>query len=142
MNGPRDFDPELSKPDDKDKYGMISHVESNQKQLVQMNLFTKQKKNRRCRKQTYDHQEGTVWGRTNWETRIDIYTPLYIKIINKNLLNSTENSTQYSEMTFFRTNTKKDWIYVFIYFYIDIYMCVCMCVYDSLCCTRETNTTL
>ena len=33
----------------------------------------------------------------NWEIRIDIHTLLYIKyIINKNLLHSTRNSTQYS----------------------------------------------
>ena len=35
----------------------------------------------------------------NWEFGIDIYTLLYMKkITNKNLLYSTENSTQYSVM--------------------------------------------
>ena len=43
---------------EKDKCHIILHVQS--KNLVQMNLFTKQKKSHRCRKETYDYQEGTV----------------------------------------------------------------------------------
>ena len=67
-----------------------------------MNLFTKQKKSHRRRKQTYGHlyDQREQWRRDklgdwNWH----IHTPLYIKIINNNLLNDTKNSTQYSEMT-------------------------------------------
>ena len=42
---------------------------------------------------------GEGGGRINWEIGIDIYTLLYIKqITNKDLLYSTGNSTQYSEM--------------------------------------------
>ena len=64
-----------------------------------MNLFTKQKLNHRCRKQTYDYKGGREAG-INREIGIDIYTLLYIKqITNKNLLYSTGNSTQYSVMT-------------------------------------------
>ena len=69
-----------------------------------MNLFTKQKQSHKCKtkqnktKQTYHHQkisEGVI----NWKTEIDIYTLLYLnQITNKNLLYSTENSTQYSVM--------------------------------------------
>ena len=46
--------------------------------MVQMNLFAKQKKRHRCRKQTYGHQGGGG-GRTDWEIGIDIYTVLCIK---------------------------------------------------------------
>ena len=41
------------------------------------------------------------WGGINWESGINIYTLLYIKeIINKDLLYSTGNSTQYSVITY------------------------------------------
>ena len=50
----------------------------NLKKMVQMILFTKQKKSHRCRKQTYGYQGGKGGG-INWETGIDIYTLLYIK---------------------------------------------------------------
>ena len=43
---------------------------------------------------------------------------------NENLLYSTGNSTQYSVMTYMEIEFKKEWIHV----------------YDSLCCTGETNT--
>ena len=71
------------------------------------------------------------WGGINWEIGIDIYTPLYIKLItNKNLLYSTENSTQYSVMVYMGKESKKK--------RVDIGICIT----DSLCCTPETNTTL
>ena len=51
---------------------------------------------------------------------------LYIKqIINKDLLYSTGNSTQYSEITYMGKEFEKEWIYR----------------YDSLCYILETNTT-
>ena len=51
----------------------------------------------------------------NWEIRIDIYILLYIKYItNKNLLNSTGNSTQYSVMAYMGKESKKEWIYVYV----------------------------
>ena len=61
----------------------------NLKNLVQMNLFTKQIQSHRCRKHTYGYQEGKGV-RINWEIGIDIHTPLlYIKqITNKDLLYS------------------------------------------------------
>ena len=42
--------------------------------------------------------------------------------MNKNLLYSTRNSTQYSVMTYMRKEKDR-----------------CMCITDSLCCTTETN---
>ena len=44
---------------------------------------------------------GKGGGGINWEIGIDIYTLLYIKqTTNKDLLYSTDNSTQYSVMTY------------------------------------------
>ena len=52
---------------------------------------------------------GEKWGGINWETRIDIYTLLYIKWIpNTDLLYSTGNSTQYSVMTYMGKESKKE----------------------------------
>ena len=55
----------------------------------------------------------------------DIYTTIY-KIINKDLLCSTENSTQLSLMTNTRKESEIKWIYVYV-------------LSESLCCTPETN---
>ena len=66
-------------------------------------------------------------------------------ITNKNLLGSTENSTQYSAMTYMTKESKKEWIYIYVESkkeWIYIYVCVCIYIYDSLCCTAETNITL
>ena len=51
-------------------------------------------------------------GRDKLEIGIDIYTPLYIKEINKGLLYSTGNSTQYSVMTCMGKESQKDCVYV------------------------------
>ena len=40
------------------------------------------------------------------------YTHYIYKIINKDLLYSTGNCTQYSLMTYMGTESKKEWIYV------------------------------
>ena len=79
-----------------------------------MNLFTKQKQSHRYRKQTYGYQGGKRAG-INWEIEIDIYTLLYIKqIVNKNLVYSIRNSTQYSVMTYVGKESKKEWMYVYV----------------------------
>ena len=54
---------------------------------------------------------------TNWEIGMDIYTLLYIKqIANRNLLYSTENSTQYSVTPYMGNESKTDWIYISVKF--------------------------
>ena len=79
-----------------------------------MNLFTKQKLSHRCGKQTCGYR-GKCGGGINWEIWINIYTPLYIEqITNKNLLNSTGNSIQYSVMINMGIECKKEWIYVYV----------------------------
>ena len=67
--------------------------------MMQMNLFTKQKLSHRCRKQIcgYQREKGGI----NWDIGTDIHTLLYIEqVTNKNLLNSTGNSLQYSVVTY------------------------------------------
>ena len=81
-----------------------------------MNLFTKQKKTQLC-KQIYGYQKGKVGG-INQEFGINVYSPLYEIDNNKDLLYSTDNSTQYSLITYMRKESEKEWIY----------MCVCVCV--------------
>ena len=54
-------------------------------------------------------------GGTNQEFGINIYTLLYIKqVINKDLLYSTGNSTQYSVMTHLGKESEKEQIYVYV----------------------------
>ena len=78
-----------------------------------MNLFTKQKKSHRCRKQTYGHQGENGRG---INLAIDIHTLLYIKqVTKKDRLYSTENSSQYSVMTCMGKESKKEWI---VYMYV------------------------
>ena len=51
----------------------------------------------------------------NYEVLINIYTLLYIKqIINKDLLYSIENSTQYSVITYMGKESEKEEIYVYV----------------------------
>ena len=85
-----------------------------------MNLFIKQKWTHRLRTQTYDYQRRKVVGaEIDQEFGIKIYTLLYIKkIINKDLLYSTENSTQYSVITYVGKESEKEWIYIYIYMYV------------------------
>ena len=71
-----------------------------------MNLIIKQKQAHRLREGTYGYQQGRVSGGIDWEfgthdnLHSDMYTLLCVKwIINKDLLNSTENTAQYSVIT-------------------------------------------
>ena len=49
-------------------------------------------------------------GEINWEMGIDIHTTIYVT--NKNLLYSTDNSSQYSVMAYEGKESKIVWIYV------------------------------
>ena len=61
---------------------------------------------------------GSREGRINWESGIDLYTLLDIKqITNKDLLDSTGNSAQYSLMAYMGKESKKrkkEWIYAYV----------------------------
>ena len=59
--------------------------------------------------------KGETWrGGINQELGMNTHTLLYIKqIINKDLLYSTGNSTQYFVMICMRKESKKEWIYVY-----------------------------
>ena len=95
-----------------------------------MNLFTKQKQTYRYQKQTFGYQRGNVAGRDKsgaWGEHS--HTTTYKQITSKDLLYSTENSTQYSVITYMRKESVKR-------------MNTCVCITDSLFCIPETNTTL
>ena len=65
----------------------------------------------------------------NQEIGNNRYTLLYLKyVINKDLLYSTGNPTQYSVTTYMGKEPEKK--------------NSCICITESLCCTPETNTTL
>ena len=86
-----------------------------------MNLFTKQKQIHRHRKQTCDYQREKVgsWGLTH------TYALPYIKQrINKDLLYSTGDSTQYSIITYMGKESEKR-------------INACVYISESLCCTPE-----
>ena len=97
-----------------------------------MNVFTKQKQPCRLREQTFGYQRGKVaggggGGGINQVVGINICTLLYIKqIINKDLLYSTENSTQYSVITYKGKESEKEYIYIYMT--------------ESLFCTPEAKT--
>ena len=58
---------------------------------------------------------GGKGGGINWKIGVDKYTLLYIKqITNKDLLYSTESSSQCSVMAYMGKESKKDWIYVHV----------------------------
>ena len=66
--------------------------------MIQMNLFTKQKKTDLENEPMITGEK--VWGEIDWEFGIDMYTLLYLKqMTNKDLLYSTGNSAQYSVIT-------------------------------------------
>ena len=75
----------------------------------------------------------------NQEFGINIYILLYVKRINKDLLYSTGNSTQYSAITYMRKKNLKRNACIYIYTYIYIYMYIY--IFEPLCYTPETNTT-
>ena len=73
--------------------------------------------NLRFWKQTYDYQRGNLagWG-TNQKLGMNIHTLLYINCItNKDLLYSTENSTQYSLITYVGKESEKKNGYMCMY---------------------------
>ena len=77
--------------------------------MIQMNLFTKQKKT----------QKTNLWlakgkgGGVNLEFKINRYALLYIKINSKDLLYSTGNNIQYLEITYHgKEPEKKMYIYM------------------------------
>ena len=75
----------------------------------------KPKKEKRKKEKTYGYQRGKVAGRDNQEFGISRYTPLYIKqIINKALLYSTGNSTQYFVIAYMGKESEKN-RYMYMY---------------------------
>ena len=111
---------------EKDKYHMtllVSRILKND----EMNLFTKQKQTHRRRKQIYGYQRGKGQEGINQKFGSNICTLLYIKqIINKDLLYSTGNSTQYFVITYKGKESEKEYIYM------------CVCIYTHILPTEST----
>ena len=110
-----------------------------------MNLVTKQKQKKDTNELSYKTEidpqtenklmvtKAKTWcmGRINQEFEINIYTLLYIKQINnKGLLYSTGNYIQYFVITYKGKESEKEQLQ------IDTQ------IFESLCYTLETNTTL
>ena len=63
MDGPRDYHTKWSKSDRERQISYDYHLYLESKNMIQMNLFTKQKLTHRLRKQTYGYQREMVGGR-------------------------------------------------------------------------------
>ena len=81
-----------------------------------MNLFTITETDSQTSKTNLWLPKGKGWGGgVNQEVGINIYTLLYTKqITNKDVLYRTENSTQYSVITYMGKESEKEWIYVYV----------------------------
>ena len=96
------------------------HLYVKLKKMIQMNLFTNLiYTNNRLMIIKVDN--GVERGEINQEFQINRYTLLYIKQVNKALLNSTGNSIQYFVITYKGKESEKTYI----------------CVSEWLCCTLE-----
>ena len=67
--------------------------------MVQMNRFAGQKLRHRCREQTYRHQGGKTavggdGGVLNWAIGIDMYTLMFIKLMNNKNLQYKKTKTE------------------------------------------------
>ena len=83
MNGPKDCHIEWRKSE-KEKYRMISLICRILKQMIQMNLFTKQKQIHRLENEFMVTTRGYEWGEgIIREFGVDMYTLLYLKWTNK-----------------------------------------------------------
>ena len=122
MDGPRKCHTGWSKLDREEKYCIAS---SNLKELIQINLLTKQKESHRLRKWTYGCEGGGIV-REFWKV---MYTLPYSKwVINKDLVCSTWNSAQCYVPAWMGWWFGK----------MDIFICMA----EFLCCSPETTTTL
>ena len=76
-----------------------------------MNLFAEQTDSQTENKLMVTKGGGGIYQ----EFGINIYTLIYIKqVIDKDLLYSTGNSTQYSVITYMGKESEKEWIYVYV----------------------------
>ena len=104
---------------------------------IQMNLFTKQKQTYRYWKQNYSYQRGNVRRRDKpgaWE-----WTHTYTTVYKIQYIRQPKGPTVYHDICM-KKESKKEWVYVYIHIYV--YTHTHTHIYESLCCTAETNTTV
>ena len=86
-------------------------MRNQKKKKIQTNLFiTNLQQIYRLQKQTYGYQRAKAGGRDEWGVGIDICTLCMEWMVNGDLLFSTENSTQYSVITYMGKEFEKQWI--------------------------------
>ena len=112
---------------EKNKHHYITYMWNLILKTMEVNVFTKQKQTQRHRKEIYSYQRGNTEGYIKSLGLAYVYTTIY-KIISKDLLYSTGSATQYSVITYMGKESEENGI--------------CICLTESLCCTRESNTTL
>ena len=54
---------------EREKHTSYTNIYVESRNIVQINLFAKQKQRHRCREQTYRHQAGKGGGGLNWEIK-------------------------------------------------------------------------
>ena len=84
----------------------ISHVRN--LKMIQMNLFIKQKQTQIQKTNLWLPKEK-VEERINQDVGINMHITIY-KIVNKDLVYSTGNSTKYSVMTYMGKKSEKHWM--------------------------------
>ena len=85
------------------------------KEMIQMNLFEKQKQTHRLGERTYGSQRGRMGEGIVREFRINIGILLYLKwITNKDLPYSTWNSAQCSVAAWMGEEFEGEWIHVYV----------------------------
>ena len=84
----------------------ISHVRN--LKMIQMNLFIKQKQTQIQKTNLWLPKEK-VEERINQDVGINMHITIY-KIVNKDLVYSTGNSTKYSVMTYMGKKSEKQWM--------------------------------
>ena len=96
------------------KYRILMHICGIQKNGIDELIYKAEIRDTDVENKCTDTKGGRGGG-MDWEIGINIYTLLYTEqITNKNLLNSTGNSIQYSAMTYMGIESKKEWIYVYV----------------------------
>ena len=98
---------------EKDKYMVITYMQNLKNDTNE--LIYKTEKDSQTQKTNLWLPRGRLGGGINQEIGIHIYILLYVKqILNKDLLYSTGNSTQYSVITYMGKESEKEQIYVYV----------------------------
>ena len=111
IDGTRDYRPKWNMSD---RERQIYHLYVESKNVIQMNLFTKQKQTHRLKTNLWLPKGKGGVGRMDWRFGISICTLWYMEwMVNRDLQYSTWNSTQYSVIIYMGKESEKEWICVY-----------------------------